>query len=647
MHKAFMLSIFLLLAVALFAAPAQDFHYSKTVQVPQSGWYKILLDLQVLSHLNIMWNDICLYDSAGNEIPLTFFFLPENQPSIKVKIQSVIEEETGWILLFDLGPKELNHQGLRFDFLNRVAVSGIHLERSTDNKNWHFLANADLFRVGESQEMQKTSLNYDATHDRYLKLNWPKNAGYPSVQNIECEAVPETPQNLMSIEAKVKKQDSTLDGSSYLIELPGPALPLRRLIVAWEGSGTIGFRLMKPAEKQWIVLSEGILAKSEKPDLSSLMLSGKSVGASLLRLEFLGSAEQIVKINKISAEIEPVWTLFYASEGGTYSLKYGGVGVAPSSFLEQKPPENRTKQIKELIPGSETETPFFELPAPALALGPSVNMNEFKYSWLMKASDAKNGQLVSLEVPDKVYEESRDDLGNLRVMTLSRQVPYILWTLPNPKVAFQVKDMVPRYDVEARHSTVEIDLPEQHAPFTIMELATPSFTFTRNTVLTNIVKNQGPGNILKEFNVAQIFWTCPGTAALPCRVITEFPTNVSGKLRITLMDGDNPPLAKLSIRIWQRRDLLIFPWHAGEAMYLIEGSNSVAKPRYDIEMLKEQILARPMMKAQLGTKMELNPAHVSSPVSYRWLLILALAFAAIFLLYILARLLRGVINVGK
>lgn len=451
----------------------------------------------------------------------------------------------------------------------------------------------------------------------------------------------------MSIGVNVRKQDITPDGSGYLIELPGPALPLRRLIVDWKGTGTIGFRLMKPADTQWIVLLEGIMVKSEEPDMSSIMLSGRSVGTSLLRLELLGSVDQIVKVKKISGEIEPVWIIFYASEAGPYLLKYGGVGIAPLSFPEQKPPESNSKQLKELIPGSETEIPFSELPTPALALGPSVNVKEFRYSWRLHVSNVKTGQLVSLDLPDGVYKESQNDLGNLRVMTLNRQVPYIQWTLPDPKVALQLKDLVPRYDVEARHSTVEINLPWQHAPFTIMELSAPSFTFTRNIVLTNIMKAQGPESVLKEFNISQIFWTCPGTTALPCRIIAELPANLSGKLCVTLIDGDNPPLAKLSIRIWQRRDALIFPWHAGEAMYLLAGSNSVGKPRYDIEMLKEEILARPMMKAQLGMKTELNPTRVSPPTSYRWLLIFALAFAAMFLLYILARLFHGISDASK
>lgn len=193
MHKAFIVSMLLLFAAVLYSGPAQDFHYSRTVEVPQSGWYKIPLDLQTLSHLNIMWNDIRLWNPAANENPFTFFFLSENQLSIKVKIQAVKEDETGWMLLFDLGPKDLIHRGFRFDFLNRVAISGVRLEGSNDNKSWHLLANTDLFRISESQEMQKTTLNYSASHDRYLKLNWPKNAGYPSVQNIECEAVRRLP----------------------------------------------------------------------------------------------------------------------------------------------------------------------------------------------------------------------------------------------------------------------------------------------------------------------------------------------------------------------------------------------------------------------------------------------------------------------
>ena len=352
--------------------------------------------------------------------------------------------------------------------------------------------------------------------------------------------------------------------------------------------------------------------------------------------------EQIGKTKKISGEIEPVWTVFYASEAGTYALKYGGVGVAPPIFPEQEPPENKTKQLHELIPGPEAEMPFLELPTPALALGPNVNLKEYRYSWQIQAPKVKPGQLVSLELTDKVYMESQNDLGNLRIITLNRQVPYIQWTLPDPRAALQLKDMIPRYDIEARQSTIEFDLPGQHAPFTIMEISAASYTFTRNVVLTNIVKNQGPGGTIKESNITQIFWTCPGRAALPCRVIIELPSRLSGKLRITLLDGDNPPLPKLSIRIWQRRDALIFPWHAPEAMYLYAGSNSIGKPQYDIELLKEEILARPIMKAQLGTKTQLNPPHVTPPTSYRWLLIFALAFAAIFLLFILARLFSGI-----
>ena len=47
----------------------------------------------------------------------------------------------------------------------------------------------DLFRIGTDDGLQRTALSYPSTEDRWLRLSWPREAGFPRVSAVEVETV--------------------------------------------------------------------------------------------------------------------------------------------------------------------------------------------------------------------------------------------------------------------------------------------------------------------------------------------------------------------------------------------------------------------------------------------------------------------------
>jgi hypothetical protein len=631
----------LLAAVALFAAGAvrgevEGFHYTREVEVPAAGWVRVPLDLVALQHLAPGAADLHVFAPGGGEVPVRVApSIPRSERS-PATVQRVEKEEKGWVVLLDTGAGTAPHERLVFDIARTTVAPSVVLESSLDGTAWRPLAAGDLFRIGSADGLERTSLSYPATRDRYLRLHWPGEAGLPRVSAVEIETVtgPSVTVDVQDVECDTGRPGVAV----CILTLPAAGQLLRRLTLEVEGDGRMGYVLREPRDARWFSLAEGVWQRGIERTRHLLTGPREPLVGHLLRLELYSSGEA-PSLAAWGADLAVQTALFRAEEPGRYTLAYGG--GAPAKSRPASPPPG--VEIAWLEVGPEREHPLPSLPASVTAPGMPLRDRGFSRSWNVIAPSAKPGDLVRLELPNVVYGTARRDLGDLRLAAGERQIPFFRWSQPTPVLAAEERDLRP--DVVSRggsESQSEIHLPGAGIPLTELDLAVPAAPL-RRVVGVRYVK---PARSLREKAegreeppVARETWECRPEPPLHCREQLTLPGPAPALLAARFHDGDNPPLTGLDAAVWRRGDTLLFVWPEGGGstpVRLLAGAEGLRDPSYDLETLGDTLLGRPWQPAELDLE---GRASEGGPGWSRWVMPVTLAIAGIFLLLLLRRIL--------
>lgn len=631
-----------LAAMALLAAGAargdvEGFHYTREVEVPAAGWVRVPLDLPALQHLAPGAMDLHVFAPGGGEVPVRVApSVPRSERS-PVAVQNVAKEGKGWVILLDTGAGTAPHERLVFNITRTTVAPSVVLESSPDNSAWRPLAAGDLFRIGSADGLERTSLSYPATRDRYLRLHWPGEAGLPRVSAVEVETVT-GPSVIVDVDDA--ECDTGRPGVAVcVLTLPAAGQLLRRLTLEIEGDGRVGYVLREPKSASWSPLAQGVWQREGERTRHLLTGTREPLEGSLLRLELYGSGLVSPRLAAWGADLAVQTVLFRAEEAGRYTLAYGG-GAPAENRLASPPAGVETAWLEA---GPEREHPLPPLPASVTAPGVALGDRGFSGSWTVIAPSAKPGDLVRLELPDVVYGTARRDLGDLRLTAGERQIPFFRWSPPAPVLAAEERDLRP--DAVSRggsESQAEINLPGTGLPLTVLDLSVPPAPLRRVVG----VRYLQPARSLREKAggrdeppVTRETWECRPEPPLPCRQPLPLPGTAPALLGVRFHDGDNPPLTGLDVSVWRRSDVLLFVWPevgADTPVRLLAGAEGLRDPSYDLETLGDALLARPWQPAELDLE---GLASREGAGWGRWVMPATLAIAGIFLLLLLRRIL--------
>lgn len=632
----------LLAAVALWAAGAargevEGFHYTREVEVPAAGWVRVPLDLAALQHLAPGASDLHVFAPGGGEVPVGVApSVPRSERS-PVQVQEVKKDGKGWVILLDTGAGTAPHERLVFDVTRMTVAPSVVLESSPDGTAWRPLAAGDLFRIGSADGLERTSLSYPATRDRYLRLHWPGEAGLPRVSAVEVETVtgPSVTVEVQDAECETSRPDVAV----CVLTLPATGQLLRRLTLEIEGDGRVGYRLREPRDARWSPLAEGVWQREGERTRHLLTGVREPLAGGFLRLELYGSGETPPRLAAWGADLAVQTALFRAEEPGRYTLAYGGAAAAgrPAS----PPPGVETAWLEA---GPEREHPLPPLPAPATAPGVALGDRGFSSSFRVIAPSAKPGDLVRLELPDVVYGAARRDLGDLRLAAGERQIPFFRWSPPDPVLAVEEAGLRPdAVSREGSESQVELHLPHRGLPLTELDLSVPPAPLRRVVGVRYLEParslREKAGGTTEPPPVARETWECRPEPPLPCQERLLLPGPAPALLAARFHDGDNPPLTGLGAEVWRRSDVLLFVWPEVDAdtpVRLLAGVEGLSAPSYDLETLGPVLLGRPWQPAELD--LEGRAADGGAEWS-RWVMPTTLAIAGIFLVLLLRRIL--------
>ncbi|HEX5758442.1 MAG TPA: DUF3999 family protein [Thermoanaerobaculia bacterium] len=613
-------SCLLLLAAACPAgADAGAYLYTRPLDVPAAGPVAAPLDLATLHHLGA--GSSAVFAADGREVPSR---MKNDCCRVKADLVEARREGESWHLLLDLGAEPPLHEQLHFR-LRRVTAATVLLEGSDDRAAWRPLAEGNLFRLGTSDELERSALVYPANRHRWLRLTWPAAAGTPELREIEIVSA-EGRVLAVGTEAPACRRE----GRAVVCGVPLPApymiglrFHLRFVEAPGAAAGRLGYRLSQFAFGTWATLAEGTAPLGT--GALSVPLPPEPLHGEALRLELYGDPAPPRSTGWTLELAQPV-VIFEAPRAGRYTLAYGG-GTEPAAA---RPAVDSAAALR-VVPGPERRQALPPLPAAATAPGAALDADDFDASWPVRAPRARPGEVVRLELPPAVLAAVRSTFNDLRLAAGERQLPFVRLEPRMPALALSRPGLRPRPDRGGRTSRVALAVdPRQR--YGSLSLTAPS-PF-RRVVTVSLRETLRPLS-KPETEEERSVWDCSAPPPLPCRWQDDWPMmDAADRVTVRFEDGDNPPLAWVDAAVWRERLLLVFVWPAGGEVRLLAGNLELSQPRYDLEALAPQLLARPWRAAAVdvggGTRGE-----AAGPAWLPLLVPAALAVAGAALLLIL------------
>lgn len=612
----------------------------RPIAVDADGWVLVPLPAEVLVHTLPEERDLRVWDPGGREVPHAR--VPQPDPSARwegVAIAAVDVVTKGWTVRIDTGGGSVSHDALRLDFVRADKMPRVALRSGDGEGDWTRLGETTLFRLGTSAALQDTDIAYPPTTDRYLLLDWPRESGAPRMRSVQVHRVvssglPVPAGGALSLPIAPAGSLGT-GGEAYTLSVPGLRLGPGGIALALADAGTVGYRLLAPAEGAWHVLAAGTFTAVATAPVLTLDLP-QAVVAPALRLELHAGGGRVPRLTGAWVRFDARVIAFQARGKGAYALSYGGVGAAEPAYVPV-PFQDEWRELPLTDVGPERLAQPARLPPSANALGAPLPPLPVAGTWAVRASGAAPGDVVRLDVGMSAYDAlGSADPSSLRLVASGRQVPYVRHVDPLPEAAVQAPGVQPSQGPRAGVSAIRLEIPAAHVPLAAVELAAPAEPFRRPVRLAWIEGDwtdpTPTGNHVGD-------WVCPGFAANPCGLTIPIGPSPRRELEVRFVDGDDAPLPRVDVTIWRRVDALTFVWppeaEGGVHLVAVPGAGP---PSYDLALVADDLLALPHRSATMEEGS--LPGRAGAPVSVDALLTGAVVVAAIAMLAVLARILR-------
>lgn len=640
-RPAAVLTALALLAIPIRAAAEEarlpEARVRRPVTVAEVGWVRVPLDAVTLSGLAPDGADLRLIAPDGREVAYAWSDIATAAEERDVTMIGAEAGDGTARFVIDVGAGSAAHDRLSFQLAGTLLVAGVGLEASDDAATWVALADATLFRLGSDPRTAVTGIDYPKTTARYLRLTWPTTTELPPIERTWVRLTGNRPDDLRlslrPLRASTDPRDDGDVGSAEVWFNVPSAGTVNGLDVRWSGGIAVGFTLDRAVQGAWTPTAEGVLQAGATPGAASLALPDGLIGGDY-RLRVWDGTAVGPTLPSVSALMAPRWIDAYAEQPGTYSLAYGAIGLMPPRYATRSLPPDADVPIARV--GAEEAVPGAPLPESALSVGAALSTAGFATLIAVEAEIALPGAIVWLELPERAYAYGIGD--GLRLIHEGSQVPYLREAPPEPAVAASLLGQRPGPFLP-RTSAVTLTVSAPRLPLAQIELVAPAQPFERD-VTVQAPARRSPGQPATFDVLGSARWVCAGYAALPCRLTLPLAPIDATTLVVSLVDGDNPPLASLDARVYRRRDALRFPW-PGEGVVLALGNPALREPHYDLALIADELMAHDAVIARVldaGPPPAEAPPVARAPFDVeRWVPVAALVVAGAALLAVLAR----------
>lgn len=595
-------------------APSGATVEARELIVTGPGWVRVALDGDALAAIP-KGGGLAVLDPAGRPVPSRWLVAPRGTRPIS--LAATDEGTDGWSIVFDTGVLPLLYTRLVITPTRETAAQ-VRVLGSDDRAGWTPLIEGSFVRLGDDAGLARTALELPPARFRYLRVDWPRAAGFPALEGAAVALRESAPAEAPTLAGRVH---ATLEPGSWRIELPAAGLRGTRLVLRGTDLAGVALRVLAAREGRWEPLAD--VAACAAP--CAIALPSEPLPSAALRIE--GEAVRGPMIDGVTLELEPAWLLFEAAEGGTHRVVPAAAG-APAS--------DTTAAVEgpvAAIPlGGPVESPLAPLDADVTELAPAGRMPRGWISWpLVVPPSVRPGDVVRVEFDDALLAQPGVRADGLRPMVGDLVVPFVLEIEDEPKAG-------PGASAAAGRVTLPVG-PADVAGLEVEMRAAPGVRCDGEIEATWVrrlrpgVEDRGPAG--------RGAWSRGATGAGPCLafvslVLPELATAVELAARA----GSTEPA---SARTWRARLAVRFAWpdlsrrpDSAQGVRLASGFDPLLELSPRVQSVRRQLELRPVSPGAVD--LERTKAEVERMTRLtRWALWGALAVAAAVLFVVLGR----------
>ncbi len=576
----------------------KEWKYVQSLRIEQPGWVKISLPVETLSAARPGLEDLRLLDESGKELaylierPLQAGPVVKPAENLDIRLtghQTVVTFATDLQMEVDTLTMETPAK----EFIKAVSVEG-----SPDNGgSWQMLAqDAVIFQRGETGRLQvsfpagtwsKMRVTVDDSRERSIPIT-----------GVRVHASAKEPAPAEPLPISIIDREESPGQSRLTIKLPGKNLTLADLsIVTPEQLFTrkvlLQYRRYVDSEIREAGLAQGVLYRlavnTGAPVACLGFAADVQVPAQELILIFQNNDNPPLQVTEVQGARRPVYLVFLATAPSVYQLLSGNPrcpaprydlvdlqeGLAPAPLAQaviSQPATNPAWTPPEVLPEVSES-------------GTAIDLGKWKYR---KPITIHNPGVQRLELDPEVLDFSHPSLHDLRVVKNGRQLPYLVERTSSLKV---LMPEVEKADDPKRLSVsrLRLTLPHKRLPLHTLEGEVDTAFFQRQITLSEEVPDQR-GN-LQTLLRASALWARTIGAPKHRMILPLSFQMVTGRLILTIENGDNPPLDLRDIRLTYPVNRLLFKASPGEETFLYFGNPAAPLPHYDIDLIAGHFLA--------------------------------------------------------
>jgi hypothetical protein len=592
-------------ALGLRALDVSEWKNRQILNVDQSGIIKLALPPATLDAARSRLEDLRLVDSAGHEIPFTVEFPssagppPPFQPkAFRVRLAETTTQvtiETGTAAPLEAVALLTGESGF---------IKSAEVEVSADGEHWESLAlGVPVFRQRGIEQLRLDLQGRRASQIR-VTLDDRRSTPIPWVGARLFPAAPKLPAPV-PLAARLVRREEFAGESVITLDLGAQHVPLAALEFAtgeplFTRQVTIGVRELhgdNPVERTlaegsiWRVEAEGLLT-SARLDVPL----GVTAPLHELLVHVANGDSPPLTFDRVTLTQYPVWLIFRAAAPGAYSLLTGNHRTAIARYdLASLGSLLSSAPAGALEPGPIELNPAYR-PVETLADTPLLGSPIELAPW----SDHKPvvlaaGGVQELELEPDVLAEAKRDYADLRLTRDGSQIPYLLehTTLSRPLnlAVLSVGDPQRR-----SISRWQLKLPSAGLPLNRLTLTSATPLFERHLRIYEKVLDSRGEAYAHELALADWNHTPEDRHPLVFNSIDRPSTDT---LFLETENGDNPPLTLDSVQAAYPVVRLLFKTDPGP-LSLYYGNPSAPRPRYDLDLVADQIIAAEKNVAKLG-----------------------------------------------
>lgn len=301
-------------------------------------------------------------------------------------------------------------------------------------------------------------------------------------------------------------------------------------------------------------------------------------------------------VERVTVSIDGVHLVALDAGPGPHRLCGGApIGTTAVSDLAVAAPELGRLADGVVEPGAPVENEDWvppEVRANLVEPGVALALEPFRYGRPVVGTG-----LVRIGLPADVVADSRPDLGDLRLVSEGRQIPYLL----RRRAEAPLVEITTERVEEGRESRIAIHLPSEGLRIARITLSTDATVFDRQVTVS-----RSRGTSLEPLRT--IRWV---GRERPGRLGIDVEQPVDDELLVTLDNGDDPPLPIDGVEVradaWEL--LAVIPESGAELVY---GAPRIDPPSYDLALVEQALGRRVSSEATLGERTALRRIRLSA-----------------------------------